>query len=195
MYKYLIVASLAIMFGAGCDNSFWSNISASTVPNLQTPTSTSSTSTESVIPVTTTTGDTSEVKTPLIDMTIPSGTIVDMSNRGLTSLPAELFDRTDIERLVLSNNNLTGSLPAEVNKLKNLKFLDLSNNQMTGLPAELGQLKNLEVINVSNNKLTGLPLELGNLNRLQILDVSGNDYAQQDLNKISALLSGTEIRK
>ncbi|MDD2785783.1 MAG: leucine-rich repeat domain-containing protein [Patescibacteria group bacterium] len=189
MYKYLIIVSLVVAFGAGCDNSFWS-----TVPTSNVPASTSPTSTEPTALVPTST-DAGKVERPLIDMTVPSGPVVDMSDRGLTSLPSELFDRTDIERLDLSNNQLTGSLPSEMNRMQKLKFLDISNNQMTALPAELGQLKNLEVLNAANNKLTGLPLELGNLNRLQLLDLSGNNYSQFDLDKIEALLTRVEIRK
>ncbi|MFA6504388.1 MAG: leucine-rich repeat domain-containing protein [Patescibacteria group bacterium] len=181
MYKYLIIASLAILLGAGCDNTY-SNVTSNSTPTAPT----STTMDNNTAPTTTPTA---------IDMTVPSGTDVDMSARGLTSVPAELINRTDITRLNLSGNKLTGSLPAEVRNLQNLTYLDLSNNQMTGLPAELGQLKKLQVLNVSKNKLTGLPLELGNLTGLQILDVYGNNYSQQDLDKIAALLTGVEIRK
>ena len=124
-----------------------------------------------------------------------SGAILDMSNRGLTSIPMDVFSRTDLVTLDLSNNRLTGAPPSQIGQLKNLKLLDLSGNKLTGLPAELGQLTKLETLNVSNNKLTGLPLELGNLTQLRVLDITGNAYSAQDLDQIAAKLPNTEIRR
>lgn len=125
----------------------------------------------------------------------PTGPELDLRGRGLSAIPSDVFSRTDLERLDLSNNKLTGAPQAEIRHLQNLKFLDLSGNQLTGLPAELGQLKHLETLNVSNNKLTGLPMELGNLTQLRVLDLSGNSYSKQDLDQIAAKLINTEIRK
>jgi Leucine-rich repeat (LRR) protein len=125
----------------------------------------------------------------------PPGNTLDVSGRGLTSIPNDVFSRTELVRLDLSNNKLTGAPQAEIRHLQNLKELDLSGNELTGLPAELGQLKQLEVLDVSNNKLTGLPLELGNLPRLRVFDVSGNVYSEQDLDAIAAKLPNTEIRR
>lgn len=124
-----------------------------------------------------------------------SNTQLDLSTRGLTAIPSDVYLRTGLERLDLSNNRLTGSPQAEIRHLQKLRFLDLSGNALTGLPAELGQLKSLEVLNVSNNALTGLPMELGNLTQLRMLDLSGNPYSKQDLDQISAKLPNTEIRR
>jgi|CXWL01.1.fsa_nt_gi Leucine-rich repeat (LRR) protein len=116
---------------------------------------------------------------------------LDLSGQNLTSVPKAIFEKVDLESLNLSHNKLTGSLPAEVRNLQNLKNLDLSSNSFTGVPAEIGQLKNLEILNLSNNKLTGLPYELGNLSRLRILNLSGNNYAEADLIKIRESLPKT----
>ncbi len=124
-----------------------------------------------------------------------SGATLDMSNRGLTSIPMDVFSRTDLVNLDLSNNNLTGAPQSQIGQLKKLKLLDLSGNNLTGLPAELGQLSKLEVLNVSNNQLTGLPMELGNLTQLRVLDITGNSYSAQDLDQIAAKLPNTEIRR
>lgn len=119
--------------------------------------------------------------------------VLDLSNRGLTKVSMDIFDRAWLTELNLSGNNLTGALPAEVRKLRNLEVLNLSGNQFTGVPAEIGQLEKLLILDLSNNKLTGLPYELGNLTGLQTLDVSGNDYSEADLEKIRSTLPNTRI--
>jgi Leucine-rich repeat (LRR) protein len=108
----------------------------------------------------------------------------DLSGQSLTSVPKGLFSETEIEYLDLANNKLTGSLPAEVRLLQNLKVLDLSQNDFTGVPAEIGQLVNLEVLNLSGNPISGLPAELGNLKNLKSLDLSNTNYSKQDLEGI-----------
>ena len=95
-----------------------------------------------------------------------------------------VFDKTNLTELNVSYNQLTGALPSQIGKLKNLKILNASNNQMTGVPAEVGQLNNLEILDLSNNQLTGLPNELANLKKLKTLNLSGNQYSEQDLNNI-----------
>lgn len=120
---------------------------------------------------------------------------LDLSGNGLIKAPSYIFERTDIEELNLSNNELEGSLQAEVRHLQNLKVLDLSNNNFTGVPAEVGQLNNLEILNLSNNKLTGLPYELGNLSKLRVLDVSGNLYSEADLLRIREGLPASTVVK
>lgn len=117
--------------------------------------------------------------------------VLDLSGQELKRIPDYVFDKTDIQRLDLSNNNLGGSLQAEVRQLKNLKVLNLSNNHFAGVPAEIGQLKNLEELNLSNNQITGLPYELGNLSKLKVLDLRGNDYSQADLEIIKKTLPAT----
>lgn len=115
------------------------------------------------------------------DITVPGGSSVDLSGRGLKKAPEDIFDRTDIQDLNLSNNQIEGSLQAEVRNLQNLKVLNLSNNQFSGVPAEIGQLKNLEILNLANNLITGLPYELANLSKLKILNLKGNAYSESDL--------------
>ena len=117
------------------------------------------------------------------------GDTLDLSGEGLTKVPDNVFTKTAVVELDLSNNNLSGALPGEVRHLSNLRVLDLSDNDFTGVPAEVGQLSKLEVLDLSNNSLTGLPQELGNLKNLKTLDLRGTNYSAQDLVVIQAGLS------
>ena len=139
--------------------------------------------------------DTSSPSSDRLRPQVAEENVIDMSGEGLTSVPVSMFSRSSVVSLDLSNNNLEGSLPAEVRQLANLETLDLSNNQFTGVPAEIGQLTQLRVLNLSNNPITGLPRELGNLSNLEILDLTETDFAEADLEIIEAALpSAVEIR-
>jgi len=121
------------------------------------------------------------------------GTTVDLSGRRLTKVSQDVFTLTDTTTLDLSDNALSGALPAEVRLLSKLRVLDLSNNNFTGVPAEVGQLSELRVLNLSNNPITGLPYEIGNLGKLERLDLSGTSYSRADLKTIREKLPSTVV--
>ena len=81
-----------------------------------------------------------------------------------------------VTELSLEENNLLGTIPAGLAKLRDLAILNLDGNFLTGsLPRELGQLSSLQQLNLAFNALTGtLPSDLGRLTRLQSLDLSYN---------------------
>ena len=96
---------------------------------------------------------------------------------------------TNLERLYLSYNQLTGTIPPALGSLTNLERLYLSYNQLTGtIPPALGSLTNLEWLNLSYNQLTGtIPPALGSLTNLEWLNLSGNQLTgciPQDLGGI-----------
>lgn len=73
------------------------------------------------------------------------------------SIPPELETLDRLDKLVLHSNVLTGMIPPEIGKLVNLRELDLSHNRLTGgIPPELGQLENLAKLFLNDNAdLTG----------------------------------------
>ncbi|HEX4799436.1 MAG TPA: leucine-rich repeat domain-containing protein [Candidatus Paceibacterota bacterium] len=127
------------------------------------------------------------------DVIPPTGKSLNLSNSGLTTVPKNVFDKTDLVSLNLSGNKLTGALPAEVRHLRNLQELNLSNNNFTGIPAEVGQLAQLRILNVSHNNLTGLPHELAQLKNLEVFDLRGNNPSTFDLDIIRNALPNTQI--
>ncbi|MEB3360378.1 MAG: putative Ig domain-containing protein [Synechococcales bacterium] len=61
-----------------------------------------------------------------------------------------------VTSLQLANNNLEGSIPADLGNLASLTVLNLSGNQLQGpMPASLGNLTNLVTLDVSDNRLQG----------------------------------------
>ncbi len=127
------------------------------------------------------------------DVLEDSAQSLDLSNRGLSSVPSSVFEMTELTSLDVSRNTLSGALPGEIRFLQNLEMLDASENAMTGVPAEIGQLLELRYLDLSNNALTGLPNELGNLSSLLRLDLRGNAVSAQDLEGIRAMLPQAEI--
>ena len=81
--------------------------------------------------------------------------------------------------LDLSENNLSGCIPAEVGSLINLQYINLSYNELSGpLPESMGNLINLRTLSLSNNTLSGeVPLELENLISLENLYLHNNQFS------------------
>ncbi len=92
------------------------------------------------------------------------------------TIPAELGGLANLRRLALPSNQLNGKIPPELGNLSNLQGLDLSNNELSGkIPPELENLAGLVGLNLSENKLSGdIPQELGNLANVEGLYLSRN---------------------
>ncbi len=100
-----------------------------------------------------------------------------LSNNQLSgSIPAEIGNLSNLKYLVLYDNNLTGTIPVEVGNLSNLILLGLSKNQLSGnIPAEIGNLSNLTGLYLAKNQLSGnIPSVIGNLIGLTGLELNNN---------------------
>ncbi|BBI16266.1 leucine-rich repeat domain-containing protein [Neochlamydia sp. S13] len=100
-------------------------------------------------------------------------THLDLSESGLTFLPPEIGQLSQLKELDLSKNNLT-TLPIEIGQLSQLHKLNLQQNQLNALPAAIGQLPKLKRLWLSNNQLNALPAAIGQLSQLEWLDLSSN---------------------
>ncbi|MFC1839664.1 leucine-rich repeat domain-containing protein [Thermodesulfobacteriota bacterium] len=103
-----------------------------------------------------------------------------LDNNNLTgSIPAELGNHANLTGLYLSVNQLSGTIPAELGSLANLQYFHLNSNQLSGsIPVELGSLANLQYLALHNNQLSGsIPAELGSLTDLRTLYLRNNQLS------------------
>ncbi|XP_065880015.1 protein NSP-INTERACTING KINASE 2 [Euphorbia lathyris] len=95
------------------------------------------------------------------------------------TLSPSIGNLTNLQLVLLQNNNFSGHLPSEIGRLSKLKTLDLSNNFFTGeIPSTLSNLKNLQYLRLNNNSLYGpIPPSLPNMSQLSFLDLSYNNLS------------------
>ena len=126
-----------------------------------------------------------------------------VSHAGLSSLPGEVVNLTNLTSLVLKGNQvkyerkfyfnfkcfqLTGLPP--LNSLKGLKLLDVSLNQLATLP-DMSPLTSLETLNLSLNQLAGQlgpGCKLQSCSKLAVLEVTGNSLDGLGELQVTAIL-------
>ncbi len=113
------------------------------------------------------------LQTPIISKV----TTLDLSNKGLETLPEEIGKLTSLCVLRLTNNRLK-ILPKAIGKLVNLSTLDLSENLLEVLPTSLKKLVKLQRLYLQQNKLTALPDVFTDMEKLRILYASENQLSE-----------------
>lgn len=141
---------------------------------------------------------------------------------GIEEIPKNIGDLKHIEKLSLSNNNLT-FLPKSISKIKTLKKIYLNDNEFNKFPYQLLKLNNLEELNLNNNTLASLPQDIEklynlrkiylkknvieklptsfyNLKKLEIIDLESNniEYISELIGSLDSLeflnLSGNSLK-
>ncbi|KAK7336175.1 hypothetical protein VNO77_16708 [Canavalia gladiata] len=99
--------------------------------------------------------------------------IVDLSNNQFSGeIPVNGLSGCDsLNHLKLSHNFLTGEIPPQIGKCRNLRTFLVDGNILEGrIPPEIGYAVELRVLDVSRNSLTGrIPKELANCLKLSVL--------------------------
>ncbi|KAL6283486.1 hypothetical protein ACE6H2_014415 [Prunus campanulata] len=87
---------------------------------------------------------------------------IDVSNNNISGyIPAEIGQLQLLRKLALDSNNFSGIIPDQISNLKNLEVLDLSTNHLSGIiPSSLASLNFLKEFNASYNNLEG-PIPTG----------------------------------
>jgi len=127
--------------------------------------------------------DLSEMSSTLYGQEFPTteylpGTIryIDFHDNGFNgTVPSGLFGG-DLIALDLSDNQLTGPLPAELSSTLTLQYLNLNNNPLGGSMVSLMSLSVLEELYLTNCELTGdiYNAWLPKLKRLEVLNLDNN---------------------
>ncbi|XP_039163272.1 protein NSP-INTERACTING KINASE 3 isoform X4 [Eucalyptus grandis] len=95
------------------------------------------------------------------------------------TLSPAIGNLTNLESVLLQNNDISGPIPSSVGMLEKLQALDLSNNMFSGeIPSSLGSLRELNYLRFNNNSLSGpCPESLSNIKGLTLLDLSYNNLS------------------
>ncbi|PQQ05044.1 LRR receptor-like serine/threonine-protein kinase FLS2 [Prunus yedoensis var. nudiflora] len=101
--------------------------------------------------------------------------LLNCSMRG--NIPIGIGNFSNLLTLSLRYNQLSGSIPTAVGRLRNLQ--DLSNNHLSGvIPNTIGGLWDLVILSLANNNFEGLiPSSFQDLVSLEHLDLSRNNLA------------------
>jgi hypothetical protein len=132
---------------------------------------------------------------------------LDLSGRGLTELPAEVFELADTLEILDLSGNALAALPDDLPRLHKLRIVFASGNRFTDLPEVLGRCENLEMLGfkanqirrvsghalparlrwliLTDNRIETLPAEIGHCQRLQKLALAGNHLQELPLEMAS----------
>ncbi len=103
----------------------------------------------------------------------------DISKDGITFLPAEVGNLSELRELICSGN-IIDSLPSEIGSLVKLEKLDLSSNRLVVLNPAIGKLVNLVNLDLRYNRIERLPPELWECKKLAVLQLWGNKLTTLD---------------
>ena len=125
-------------------------------------------------------------------VTTDDGRVIDLDlseNQLSGEIPAQVGRLTDLAGLSLWGNQLQGEIPPTIGSLDNVTHLSLWANQLRGaIPAELGDMASLEWVALGINELTGeIPPELGNLANLSHVDFTLNQLSGEIPTELSNL--------
>lgn len=99
---------------------------------------------------------------------------LDLSHKGLTTLPGVIGTLTSLKTLCLEDNALT-TLPESFGKLVSLKHVTFCRNKLGELPKSFSQLVSLEKVSFCSNKLVKLDESISRLTSLRLLNVNNNN--------------------
>ncbi|MQL75795.1 hypothetical protein Taro_008171 [Colocasia esculenta] len=119
---------------------------------------------------------------------------LNLSNNLLSGpLPASISNFSGLQTLLLSDNHFEGTIPLSIGDLHRVVKLDLSWNGFSGdIPPEIGNCSQLTYLDLSQNNLSGpIPPEIAGIQILNYLNLSRNHLSQGIPRSIGGLKSLT----
>jgi leucine-rich repeat protein SHOC2 len=105
----------------------------------------------------------------------------------LTTIPAKVYELSQLERLELKGNKLT-SIDKKLTSLKKLKYLDLSYNELNPDQIKFKKNKSIEYLDLSRNGLTEIPKRIKKLTGLKKIKLNENQIVDiRDLRKLKKM--------
>jgi len=101
---------------------------------------------------------------------------LDLSTNAFIQFPKIICDCINLQALILKNNHIE-TLPTEIKRLTNLKYLNLENNILKEIPS-ISPLQKLVHLNLNNNYLSVLSEGFENLAALARLELLGNSWVE-----------------
>lgn len=100
--------------------------------------------------------------------------ILDLSKSKLDSIPNDVFQLVNLNKLLLKKNKIKHISP-QIEKLKFLQELDLSKNKLEKFPVVLSNNSHLRILRLGSNEIEQVPMALGQLKGLVELDLWDNN--------------------
>ncbi|KAI1435329.1 protein phosphatase 2C [Xylaria sp. CBS 124048] len=116
-------------------------------------------------------------KFPVTLCALESLIYLDVSFNAIGSLPEEIGNLRSLEKFVITNNRLTGSLPSTFSRLANLRELDLKYNTLTSIDV-ISELPKLEVLSADHNHVSQF---VGSFERVRSLKLNANPITKFDI--------------
>lgn len=113
----------------------------------------------------------SEQKKAILE-THKEGTTFTLNYKGLTAMPKEFFEFTDLEEIDISSNKIS-NLNGKFKVFKNLKKLNVSSNCLKKIHKNFASLQHLEELDLHANLVEEFPAVLGDIKSLRRLDMRG----------------------
>ncbi|OAY26609.1 leucine-rich repeat receptor-like serine/threonine-protein kinase BAM3 [Manihot esculenta] len=116
-------------------------------------------------------------------------------NRLSGPLPASIGNFSSLQILLLSGNKFAGEIPPEIGRLKNVLTLDMSRNNFSGkIPPEIGNCQMLTYLDLSQNQLSGpIPIQITQIHILNYFNISWNHMNQSLPKEIGSLKSLSSV--
>ncbi|CAL5067186.1 unnamed protein product [Urochloa decumbens] len=121
---------------------------------------------------------------------------ITLSNNQLTgALPASIGNFSGLQKLLLDQNAFTGAIPPDIGRLQQLSKADLSGNALDGgVPPEIGKCRLLTYLDLSRNNLSGeIPPAISGMRILNYLNLSRNQLDGEIPATIAAMQSLTAV--